>query len=503
MHNIEDFKSGLPNAVKKEVALILSAAPSSKPSQIRTLVRAKFPNINIPLKKVQGFVKRTRDKSKDVFMENTIGGIASFVQDHPFADDIAPNALFVLDSDISDERSIICMSSLALLRLMYRSVEMYQMFVFSLDGTYKLLWNGFPFIVCGLSDIMHRFHPIAFLFTSHEDKDAYSFLINSIKSFVCVHLSFDMEPNYCISDNADEIFSAVTAEFPDTIKVNCYAQMMRNVRKSYRKDLTEKVLMNHIIADLRKIQSLCFEDDAKRAFALFFEKYASEVTFLDQFKASYYNGFKKNFVRVFLLAGVPCSNNGLERFNQTIKQTLAFHQRLSAREFLDGLVEWTRQISEDHSAQWPHHAYDMRVVDLTPSVQTRIRDVYRKAQLEEFETLESANSFYFRATNSDPTVEIKELVRDWTAHDDDDNESFMAFITRCLSVWALELAEDVHFTCSCPQYVEYMFCKHWVALCVDKGHLSIPNELSVESLGRKRKRGRSKKLPSALLRDDE
>ena len=239
MQNIEDFKSGLPNAVKEEVALILSAAPSSKPSQIRTLVRAKFPNVNIPLKKVQGFVKRTRDKSKDVFMENTIGGIASFVQDHPFADDIAPNALFVLDSDISDERSIICMSSLALLRLMYRSVEMYQMFVFSLDGTYKLLWNGFPFIVCGLSDIMHRFHPIAFLFTSHEDKDAYSFLINSIKSFVRVHLSFDMVPNCCISDNADEIFSAASADFPDTIKVNYYAHMMRNVRKSYRKYLTE------------------------------------------------------------------------------------------------------------------------------------------------------------------------------------------------------------------------------------------------------------------------
>ena len=74
-------------------------------------------------------------------------------------------------------------------------------------------------------------------------------------------------------------------------------------------------------------------------------------------------------------------------------------------------MEWTRQISEDHSAQWPHHAYDMRVVDLTPGVQTRIRDVYRKAQLEEFETLESANRFYFKATNSDPAVEIKELVR--------------------------------------------------------------------------------------------
>ena len=45
--------------------------------------------------------------------------------------------------------------------------------VFHIDGTYKLIKNGFPVIVLGVSDIQGSFHPIAFCISSNEDEEAF------------------------------------------------------------------------------------------------------------------------------------------------------------------------------------------------------------------------------------------------------------------------------------------------------------------------------------------
>ena len=42
--------------------------------------------------------------------------------------------------------------------------------VFHIDGTYKLVRNGFPIVVFGVSYIQGSFHPIAFCITSNEEE---------------------------------------------------------------------------------------------------------------------------------------------------------------------------------------------------------------------------------------------------------------------------------------------------------------------------------------------
>ena len=98
-------------------------------------------------------------------MKNTIGGILTFVKANLYSDNIPENKLFVLSHKLEVEpmRSIVLMSTVNLLPLVVRMDEMYQTMVLSMDGTYKLLWNGFPFIVVGVIDIMHRFHPTIWL----------------------------------------------------------------------------------------------------------------------------------------------------------------------------------------------------------------------------------------------------------------------------------------------------------------------------------------------------
>ena len=46
--------------------------------------------------------------------------------------------------------------------------------VFHIDGTYKLIRNGFPLIVFGVSDIQGSFPPIAFCVTSNEEVDDFT-----------------------------------------------------------------------------------------------------------------------------------------------------------------------------------------------------------------------------------------------------------------------------------------------------------------------------------------
>ena len=182
----ENFKYGLPERVKCKIIEILEAVPSAKPVQIRRLVRSKFPDLEISLSKVQGFVARQRSKVKDSFTENTIEGISTFIKANLYSDNIPENKLFVLSHKLEVEpmRSIVLMSTVNLLSLVVRMDEMYQTMILSMDGTYKLLWNEFPFIVVGAVDIMHRLHQNVFVFTSHEDENGFTFVLTTLKDWL-------------------------------------------------------------------------------------------------------------------------------------------------------------------------------------------------------------------------------------------------------------------------------------------------------------------------------
>ncbi len=43
--------------------------------------------------------------------------------------------------------------------------------LFHIDATYKIVQYNFPLIVLGVTDINRTFHPICFMFTSHETED--------------------------------------------------------------------------------------------------------------------------------------------------------------------------------------------------------------------------------------------------------------------------------------------------------------------------------------------
>jgi len=499
-HDNENFSSGFPHEVKQEIRNVICTTPAAKPQQIRFLLRRKYTNADIGLKKVQGFVKRIRSESKDIFMDNTIGGLTSFAMEYKLKSNQLPTGLFVLANEISEERQMLVISSISLLQLLERSFKLYSTLTISLDGTYKLLWNGFPFLVLGLNDILHQFHPVAFLFTSKEDEISYDFLIQAVKQQVNYLFRFSFSCNFAVSDNSNEIFNSVLKNFPDCTVVNCYAHMCRNVSKKYKKYLIRKNKMDEIIKDLKEIQTLSCVDDINIAIKLWEEKYSNESAFLAQFKESYLTGHKKNWLRGFLVPGIPCSNNGHERFNLTIKNTLSFQQRMSARNFLNGMVEWIRQLSDDHSNSLPENLCGSNAYH-----KDRIRDVLRKSQLmvrEKLFTFEKVTETEYFVISSDIRSQYEnwqQILTYYSLPETDDLETFLG----SKKLLYLISPSDGYFgnDCSCPHYSEYGQCKHIVAFSILQGTYKVPDMYSISSIGKKKKTGRPKKLPSALLRD--
>lgn len=65
--------------------------------------------------------------------------------------------------------------------------------VIQADATYKLIWNGNPVLICGITDITNKFHPIMLAVCTCEESEDYQFLFQSIQDglkrigqYVCV-----------------------------------------------------------------------------------------------------------------------------------------------------------------------------------------------------------------------------------------------------------------------------------------------------------------------------
>ncbi|MBI3231988.1 MAG: hypothetical protein HYZ51_02825, partial [Candidatus Doudnabacteria bacterium] len=69
--------------------------------------------------------------------------------------------------------------------------------VFHLDSTYKINKYVYPLIAFGFTDLFHTFHPLAYMFTTHEEKvDFYHFFESFIDLTVCFDLPFHVKYNY-------------------------------------------------------------------------------------------------------------------------------------------------------------------------------------------------------------------------------------------------------------------------------------------------------------------
>jgi len=78
-------------------------------------------------------------------------------------------------------------------------------------------------VVFGRTDIQRKFHPVAFMITSHEQINDYVFFYTILK-WITTCLSLNLNIKYLMQDAYKSESTAISTLFPDAIILYCYFQ---------------------------------------------------------------------------------------------------------------------------------------------------------------------------------------------------------------------------------------------------------------------------------------
>ncbi|CAF1550987.1 unnamed protein product [Adineta ricciae] len=250
------------------------------------------------------------------------------------------------DEDVEDyqgSRFRIFISSLRLLNITLLSSHI------NADATYKLVWQGFPVLVVGTTDLKKSFHPFGLSICSNEKTKDFEFIFKSIQLGLVNTNKGLFKPTALVSDAADAIKNGFRKVFDHPYdEIMCWAHMKRKVNNRVC-HIDAKCLAKEILEDIEMLQLSNSKDLFQLASSLFLKKWKnlkqknqSVLNFLDYFQKEWLESNDGWYEGVQLY--VPSTNNALEATNRTIKDDGTFRERHTLSRFL--------QISSDIVNNW-------------------------------------------------------------------------------------------------------------------------------------------------------
>ena len=101
-----------------------------------------------------------------------------------------------------------------------------------IDCTYKLIKNGFPVLIFGITDRAGQFHPIAYHITSHEEEADFICFYEGLKN-IAKRLNIKCSPQFIMQDAWSASYNAARKCFPTTEVLMCFYHVMDNVKKHF------------------------------------------------------------------------------------------------------------------------------------------------------------------------------------------------------------------------------------------------------------------------------
>lgn len=110
------------------------------------------------------------------------------------------------------------------------------------DGTYKLIIQGFPVLVIGVSDYAKNFHVTGLAICSNETSADYKFIFESLRKGISMVSTEPYHPEVLVGDAAQAITIGFEEIFGDGefSRVNCFAHLMMNVDKRKFRSIENK-----------------------------------------------------------------------------------------------------------------------------------------------------------------------------------------------------------------------------------------------------------------------
>jgi hypothetical protein len=100
------------------------------------------------------------------------------------------------------------------------------------DATYKLVWQGFPVLLCGTTDSKKQFHPFSINICTNETEVDYEFMFTAIKKAAKSFFDFDYRADCLIADAAPAIHNGFMNAFQYTkldefMRIMCWSHVER------------------------------------------------------------------------------------------------------------------------------------------------------------------------------------------------------------------------------------------------------------------------------------
>ena len=204
--------------------------------------------------------------------------------------------------------------------------------VFHVDCTYKLIKNGFPVLIFGISDIKGQFHPIAYNITSHEDENDFANFFNGLKDLVG-SLGLAFNPRFFMQDTCDASYNATKKCFPNVEILMCYFHVCENIRK--HKNLLPADLYEEMMTNIGVIHMSKNEKELNENIRLFKNDYKDYPEFVNYVNAQWFTG-RYNKWQIFRNdPGMANTNSNIESYNATVKRDYTLRKRLSVITLLD------------------------------------------------------------------------------------------------------------------------------------------------------------------------
>ena len=231
-----------------------------------------------------------------------------------------------------------------------------------LDGTYKLLSNGFIVIVVGTEDINHQFRLVALSVVAHENKESYIAVLHDVQNSLKNNFDFILQPSFAMGDGADCIFLAVKEVWPNCTYLLCIfhlkkaitAKINREKNEETKKILKEKApLINYGVNLLIDTKSWFeFEKLWYLIKANWNEELKLPKVFITYFENEYVL-MKKYWHLGASFNSKSRTNNSLENFNNTMKRVYFDKDKQSFGLFLSTIETLIKDFSFTHTLVFP------------------------------------------------------------------------------------------------------------------------------------------------------
>lgn len=145
------------------------------------------------------------------------------------------------------------------------------------DCTYKIIWQGFPVLVIGISDLHRSFHPIGAAVCRSETTKDFAFIFTAVQQGLINIFDVYYTPKYVIANAAPAIHNAAKKVFGSDVNIiMCWFHMRRAVADklpTYIKDLSKQT---RFLSDLDHLQVSKTSEIFRIALDLFMSKWRIE-----------------------------------------------------------------------------------------------------------------------------------------------------------------------------------------------------------------------------------